>query len=142
MRVVYLILVLHIRKVFLQKNRDFFPLALMRSEQYDFREPSKQLTFLADISVKGGEGGGQNPCPLSKCKFLLGEKNAWDVLKRKNMQRNFPKFVLKLVEHCKLFLEIFFYYKIIRIRPFSFQKQTLFYMKNKNLHFAHMSVKA
>ena len=27
----------------------------------------KQMTFLADMSVKGG--GGQNTCPLRKCKF-------------------------------------------------------------------------
>ena len=30
----------------------------------------KKLTILADKSVFGG--GGQNPCPLRKCKFLLG----------------------------------------------------------------------
>ena len=33
----------------------------------------RKLTFLADMSVQGV--GGQNPCPLRKCKFLwMGEK--------------------------------------------------------------------
>ena len=32
----------------------------------------KKITFLADMSVKGG--GVQNPCPLRKCKFLLGRE--------------------------------------------------------------------
>ena len=43
-------------------------------------------TFLADISAKNG-GGGQNPCPIRKCKFLSENiQNAWDVMKHKNMQ--------------------------------------------------------
>ena len=32
----------------------------------------KKITFLADMSVKGG--GEENFCPLRKCKFLLWEE--------------------------------------------------------------------
>ena len=32
-----------------------------------------KLTFLANLSAREVEGGGHNPCPLRKCKFLWGK---------------------------------------------------------------------
>ena len=43
-------------------------------------EQSKKLTFLAEMSIKGG---GQNPCPLTKYKFCGGGKMP-DFMKKKN----------------------------------------------------------
>ena len=53
-----------------------------------------QKQFLEDMSAKGV---GQNSCPLRKCKFF-GEKikKAWDVLKRKNMLRNFSEIFVRV----------------------------------------------
>ena len=46
-----------------------------------------------------GEGE-QNPCPLRKCKFLLGKKikSALDVLKHKKMQNKFNYFLQECLQ--------------------------------------------
>ena len=90
--------------------------------------------------------------------FCSGKiKNVRNVLKRKNIQRQFQIFlrVLTLIKnYCALFLEILWYFsfatryfptrycKIIRFRSFSFQKHILLYVKKINCIFVHMSVKA
>ena len=66
----------------------------------------KKLTFLADMSVKEG-GGVQYPCPLRKCKFLLGGENFLelsDIFAKKTRVFMHEKKIFLLICLLKLFL--------------------------------------
>ena len=94
-------------------------------------------------------GGGGKPSYPKKV-FVGGKKNSENVLKRKNMQKSFTHFVrvyarLKTSNLTKYFsfaTKYIFNYRIIRFRPFSFEKHILLYMKKRTYIFVHMSVKA
>ena len=56
------------------------------------RAVQKKLTYFEDMSAKEG---GQNPCPLLAFFFVeTNKKNAWNVLKFKNMQQKIRYFCM------------------------------------------------
>ena len=76
-----------------------------KSRKYKVSRTNKKLTFLADMSVKGG--GGQNPCTLRTASFCRQKiKIARNVLKRKNMQ-TFSEFFARVSADVNIFTLFF-----------------------------------
>ena len=127
-------------EILLQHLTCFYQVICITNNIIDFLPPSMCSMLLIIcfshwniLSVKGGGGGGQNPRPVRKCKFLLGQ----------NMLRMFWNAKILIITTFFYLTTKYFVIAKSSVSGLSRFKNIYFYpWRKKTYIFAHMSVKA